>query len=601
MQVREPGRCTSVARRGGQIVTSDRRVLAVEIVKSDPRVLVVVIVGLLAVACSSRPAEPAAFDASAGPSGGAIPNQALNRPLRIGLLSEPSALGGKFGGGGTGLAEYEFLFAAKLVHYDHLGNPVPVLVAEVPSLERGTWRLLDGGQMETTYRLRRGITWHDGTPFTAEDVRFSWSALMNPELPAENREPEKYIETLEVVSPDTIVARWKEPFIFANAWDLEPLPRHILEPLAAREALAFTNTPFWTREWVGLGPFRLVDWVQGSHIRGQAFPGYALGQPKLQEIVISFIPDSNQAVARMLSDAIDVTLGNLIRVEEAGILKEQLEARGTATVMTIPTKIRYGEFQHRVPSAPQARDMRVRQAMAHGVNRQLLVDTLLHGLTTPADMYLAPNDAAFAAADRAITKYAYDPNRALALLSEAGWTRRDEGLRGPGGEPFELEVRTTEGRQNANEAQILADDWRQLGIVTTVEIIPNAKQNDQEYRAKFPGITASATSISPDWMDKWQTERIASEATRWRGANRGGYSRPELDTLYRDYITTIDPARRQDVLVRLVKFASEDVTYLPLFYQVDVHAIRNGLKGLVPRWPGQSGMAFNAHEWYWES
>jgi peptide/nickel transport system substrate-binding protein len=574
------------------------------------RVAVFVILAWLLSSCAPRPQADAGGDGRETPSHAAV----VNKPLRIGLMSEPTALGGKFGGGGTGLAEYEFLFAAKLIHYDQLGNPVPVLVEEIPSLERGTWQVLDGGRMETTYRLRRALTWHDGTPFTADDVLFSWSAIMNPDLPAENREPEKFIESVEIVGPDLVVARWKEPFVFANAWDLHPLPRHILESIAAREAQAFMNSPYWTREWVGLGPYRLVDWVEGSHLKGQAFAGFGLGPPRIQEIVVSFIPDANQAVARMLADAIDVTLGNLIRAEEAGILKEQLEARGTGTVMTIPTKIRYGEFQHRAPQSPPARDVRVRQAMAHAVDRQLLVDTLLHGLTTTADMYLAPNDAAFAAADRVITKYGFDRSRALALLGDAGWVRTDASgrpessarasdgmLRNTSGETIDLEVRTTEGRQNANEAQILADFWRQVGIATTIEIIPIAKQNDQEYRAKFPGISTSSTSIAPNWMEKWQSDRAASEENRWRGANRGAYARPELDRLYREYITRIDPVRRQEALVQMVKFASEDVTYLPLFYNVDAHAIRNGLKGLVPRWPGQSGMAFNAHEWYWAS
>jgi peptide/nickel transport system substrate-binding protein len=562
------------------------------------RVTAFLIVTGLLTSCAPRPQADAGVPAPAAQSQPA----GVNKPLRIGLMSEPSALGGKFGGGGTGLAEYEFLFAAKLVHYDQLGNPVPVLVEEVPSLSRGTWRILDDGRMETTYRLRRPLTWHDGTPFTADDVLFSWSAIMNPDLPAENREPEKFIESVEVAAPDVIIARWKEPFVFANAWDLHPLPRHILEPIAAREAQAFVNTPYWTREWVGLGPYRVVDWVEGSHLKGQAFAGFGLGQPKIQEIVVSFIPDSNQAVARMLADAIDVTLGNLIRAEEAGILKEQLEARGSGTVMTIPTKIRYGEFQHRAPQSPPARDVRVRQGMAHAVDRQLLVDTVLHGLTTTADMYLAPNDAAFAAADRVIAKYPFDRTRALALLGQAGWARGGDGmLRSASGEAYELEVRTTEGRQNTNEAQILADFWRQIGIATTIEIIPIAKQNDQEYRAKFPGISTSSTSISPDWMEKWQSDRAASEENRWRGANRGAYARPEIDRLYREYITMVDPVRRQESLVQMVKFASEDVTYLPLFYNVDAHAIRSGLKGLVPRWPGQSGMAFNAHEWYWAS
>jgi hypothetical protein len=70
--------------------------------------------------------------------------------------------------------------------------------------------------------------------------------------------------------------------------------------------------------------------------------------------------------------------------------------------------------------------------------------------------------------------------------------------------------------------------------------------------------------------------------------------------MYREYITTIDQARRQDTLVQLIRFTSEDVTYFPLYYQIDVHAIRAGLKGPVPRWPGQAGMAFSVHEWHWE-
>lgn len=455
--------------------------------------------------------------------------------------------------------------------------------------------------METLYRLRQGVVWHDGAELTANDVIFTWAAIMNPDLPAENREPEKFIESIEAINSRTFLVRWKETFVFANAWDLEVTPRHILEPLLQRDPQGFVNASFWTRDWIGLGPYRLVDWVQGSHLRGQAFPRYVLGAPRIQEIVVHFVPDANQAAARMLAGALDLTLGNLIRVEEGLFLKERMEPQREGTIMAIPTKHRYGEFQYREPQPPPSRDVRLRRGMIHALDRQLLVDTLLAGLTTPADMYLAPNDAAFVGADRVISKYRFDPTRALTLFQEAGWTKGSDGiLRSPSGERFDLEVRTTEETQNVKEAQILADSWKQVGINTDIEIIPRAKQNDQEYRAKFPGISLSATSIAPDWMDKWQSDRIASEATRWRGGNRGAYSRPELDRLYRQYITTIDPSQRQDVLVALVKFASEDVTYVPLYYQVDVHAIRTGLKGLVPRWPGQSGMAFNAHEWYWE-
>lgn len=539
---------------------------------------------------------PQSGEGRIGPEGSVV-----ERPLNIGLFAEPGVLAGKFGGGGTGVADYSFMFAAKLVHYDQLGNPVPVLVEEIPSLERGTWKVFpDTNRMETTYRLRP-TTWHDGTPFTADDVVFTWRTIMHPELPAENREPEKYIENVEVVDPRTVRVLWKEPFVFANAWDLEPTPKHILEPVFQRELLAFANAPYWSREWVGLGPYKLAGWVEGSYLRGVANQDFALGAPKIRELFIYFIPDANQAVARMLAGAIDVTLGNLIRVDEGLVLKQQMEPSGEAAVMAIPTKHRYGEFQYRAPQPPPSRDARVRRGLIHALDRQLLVETLLQGLTTPADMYLAPNDAAFGDADRVIAKYPLDRGRAQALLQEAGWTRGAGGvLQNPTGERFDLEVRTTEETQNTKEAQIIADFWKQVGVNTEIEIIPRARQNDQEYRAKFPGISLSATSIAPDWMDKWQSERIASEANRWRGGNRGAYSRLEMDRMYREYITTIDPVQRQRTLVEMVKFASEDVTYVPLYYQVDVHAIRTGLKGLVPRWPGQSGMAFNVHEWFWQ-
>lgn len=550
---------------------------------------------LLAASCT--PAQsPSGSDRSTGPG----PGPSV-RPLNIGLLSEPAALGSKFAGGGTGNADYSFLFSAKLAQYDAMGTPTPVLLARLPSLDDGSWNAFPDGSMEVTYQLQPEARWHDGTPFTAADVVFTYQAIMNPSLAVTNREPERFIESVEALDRHTLFVRWKEAYVFANVWDLEPLPRHVFGPLLQRDPLAFANATAWNRDWVGLGPYQLAEWEQGAYLRGRAWPEFVLGAPRIRDIVIHFLTDENQVVAQMLAGRIDLTLGNALRLEEGVILREQMEARGEASVMTIPTKIRYGELQYRDPRPPPSRDVRVRQGLMHAADRQVLVDALLQGVTTVAHMYLSPNDPAFAPASRVIRTYPFDPNRAQALWREAGWTRGpDGGLRSPTGERFELEIRTTEGTQNLKEAQVLADFWSQAGISATVDVIPRAKQNDQEYRARFPGLTTSATSIGPTWLEKWQSSLIANEANGWRGGNRGAYSRPEFDQMYRVYITTLDTSQRTERLVQLVSFASEDVTYLPLYYQVDVHAIRTGLKGLEPRWPGQAGMAFNAHRWYWE-
>src|SRR5947209_6257439 len=132
--------------------------------------------------CTPQPGPSRTAPASGDETARAL-RATSTRPLNIGLIQEPVVMGGKFGGGGTGVADYNFLFAAKLVRYDQLGNPVAVLVEEVPSLQNGSWRVLDDGRMETTYRLRPSASWHDGSPLTTDDVTFTFAAIMNPELP----------------------------------------------------------------------------------------------------------------------------------------------------------------------------------------------------------------------------------------------------------------------------------------------------------------------------------------------------------------------------------------------------------------------------------
>jgi peptide/nickel transport system substrate-binding protein len=348
-----------------------------------------VVVAFSVVAAALASCAPQSVATTPTDQSGAAPRSTPGKPLRIGLNKEPSELGSKFGGGGTGIADFAFLFAAKMVHYDQLGNPVPVLTQEI------TRKIFDDGRMETTYRLR-DTTWHDGTPLTADDVVFTWKAIVDPQLPAENREPEKFVDAIEPLDGRSFVVRWNETFIFANAWNIEPLPRHILEPLVQRDAQAFSNSAYWTREWVGLGPYKVADWVTGSHVKGQANTSFTLGEPRIQEIYVHFVSDANQATAQMLAGALDVTLGNLLRVEEGLTVREQMEPRGEGWIMAIPTKHRYGEFQYREPQPPPSRDTRVRQGMVHALDRELLVESLLFGLTRPADMYLAPNDVVFA-------------------------------------------------------------------------------------------------------------------------------------------------------------------------------------------------------------
>ena len=561
--------------------------------------LMLVAAALALVGCAAP-----ARDTSTAPGAADQPRQVVSvpgKPLNMALPIEPAALGSKFSTGRSGLDEYAWLFAAPLVRIDYQGNPSPLLAEEIPSLERGTWKVLPDGRMETTYRLRKGVTWHDGTAFTADDVVFTWGAIVNPELPATDRTPERSIESMEAVDANTVLMRWRETFIFANEYELEPIPKHILEPLLQRDPQSFANATYWSREWVGLGPYKLADWVPGAYVKGQAFSGYVLGAPKIEEVYVHVVPDANQAVARFLAGTLDLSLGSLIRVEEGVTLKEQIEPQGLGTVVTPPEGgIRVTDFQWREPLIPPARDVRVRRAMYHSVDRQLMNETLQFGLVQPAHMVLAPGSPSFGPADAAVTKYPYDVNRATQLLGEAGWTKGSDGiLRNAGGERFDLGVRVTEGTLNNKEAQVMSDFWKAIGINPEVDLMPRALQNDQEYRAKFPGV-ASSSPMGVDALDRFRSENIPNDANRWRGGNRGGYSSPTMDRLSKEFFTTVELAPRTNTHVQVLKLISDDVVTMPWYYQVDVYAIRAGLMGAVPTVPGQGWTTANAHLLYWE-
>jgi len=540
-------------------------------------------------------AQPAA--APQGKNGTAL--SVPGKPLNIGTPAEPSALGGKFMGGVTGVVDFPFLFHAKLTQYDQNGAITPVLVDRVPTQENGDWEVLEDATMTTTYRLRPGLTWQDGAPFTADDVRFTWQAIMNPQLPSDNRDPERLVSGIDVPDPQTVVVHWKQLYIYANAWNLEPLPQHIFGPLVT-DLQAWTNSPAWSSGWVGLGPYRLSEWAQGSYLRGQAYSDFALGAPKIQTVTVYFVTDPNQAVARFLAGEFDITTTNLIRSEEGQLLQQQLGPQGLVSVLAIPVKLRYGLPQFRDPAVPWVRDVRVRQALMYALDRQSMADVLINGLAPPADMYLTPNDPAYPAANQAITKYPFDPNRAIATLQQAGWTRGADGvLQTASGERFPFEVRTTPDVQGVKEAQMLADMWKQVGIDTSVFLIPNAEINNQEYRAKYPGITTTSVSTLEGFY--LTSDTIPSDANHWKGNNRGGYSSAEGDQLQLDYLAAIDPAKRSEVLVQTVKLVSEQLPYLPFYYQVDVHPIRAGLQGVTTRWPFQPGITFGVFQWYWTS
>lgn len=524
----------------------------------------------------------------------------LRMGIRTGDQPDPST-----GGIGFNNEEAGHIFHSSLSQYDPTTGALEPRIAErVPTIENGDWRLLPDGSMELTWKVRPNVLWHDGTRLAAEDFVFGFKITMDANVFARGTAVLRSIS--EVAAPDqqTVVVRWKDIYIYANAMlkdTLVPLPRHLLSDLYdAGDKQAFAASPHWTTQWVGVGPYRLDQWLQGSFIEAVAFDQYFMGRAKVDRISIQFFGDVNTLLAAVLAGDLHVVPNGAFKQEEGHVLRTQWEAKGAGTVLTNSSDLRHGKPSWRYPDAPWVKDVRVRQAMVHLLDRQGMVDNLKYGLSTVGDIPLLAEDPVYRLAQqRGLPSYPYDVNRAHRLLAEAGLSRGSDGFyRSQTGDPFTVQVAATADiASQVQELQVIADQWKAGGLDATPLPIPDVQADRNEVRAKARGVVIRGLGLDYTAFREFATSEISSEATRWRGNNFGAYSNPVVDQMVERLLTTIPAAERTQVGADLVKLGLEEVIWIPLFYGPDVVAAKMGVRGVTRVIPAQDVVSWNVHLW----
>jgi peptide/nickel transport system substrate-binding protein len=463
--------------------------------------------------------------------------------------------------------------------------------------------------MSTTWKVKPNARWHDGQPVRAQDFVFAFRVYTDERLPFRDREPEQFMERVTALDDGTFVVYWKQPYPWANelvSRQLEALPEHIMGSVyETADPDTFFNHPFWaSTDYVGDGPFRLVQWDQGSQLIFRAFPDYFMGAPKMDEVVFRVIGDTNTVVAALLGGNGDVSVGITLGQRGGVNVRNQWAQTGEGEVVTTPTRWRYSQIQFDPERSqqPALLDRRVRQALAYAVDRVTAAEIVTEGTGGVADVPMIPSDPIFRRVDDALVKYPYDVNRALALLQEAGWTRRGDTLVNANGQPLAFEIRTTAQTDNETEMNIMAADLARLGMQITQTVVPQSRIRDSEYRVTFPGINNTAQSIDvPGTMAVAISDQCASVQRRYAGSNRGCWKNADYDRNYTIATTSLVPAERDAAVVQGLHVLTEDVGLIGLSYNTENVAVRKGLAGPGPRWPGQVGTTWNIHQWQWRS
>ena len=498
---------------------------------------------------------------------------------------------------------------AALAYADERGLPHPFLTEALPQLHTATWQVLSDGRMETIYRLKPGLTWHDGQALTAEDFVFSWRVYGTPDFGVADSAGFRSIE--EVAAPDerTVLIRWKESYVEAGAISstnnvLPPLPRHILEqPFQSAlpgGANTFTSLPFWTTAYVAAGPWKLERREAGAFFEGTAFDGFVFGRPKIDRVRVMYQPDANTVVANMLAGESHYSVDFLLHGEE-GITLERAWSGSADGVVLWETDLGKGmEIQLRPEFAVPvqlATDVRVRLALAYAIDRAGMNEVVTAGHGLVREIYSHPNADYYQTVLREVpTRHTYDPRRAEQLLQQAGFSRGTDGSwLVPGGERFTLEQWYLAGATNERESTILVDMLRRFGIDATSNVFGIQRSSNEE-RVKTSGIFGGAVALP----DRYHSRAIARAETRWTGTNRFGFNNPELDRYIDAYATALDRDERIRNLAQMERIAMDEMPAIPTYYTAAVIAHTAALKGVVRNLLPEAGKERKIWAWEWQ-
>jgi len=517
---------------------------------------------------------------------------------------------------GGGLSYIEIHSQALFTADKTTGRPIPRLVSELPTLQNGGLALSPDGKMVATYKLRPDVKWADGVPFTSQDLLFTYKTVTDPNIPIIDTGPSKLMESVSAPDDHTFVITWGEPYYMADAIGLRafwPLPAHLLADQYTnlvenqKDANAFLALPYWSSDYVHIGPFKLAVFTPQVEAAFDVVPDYFLGRPKVDRIVVKQYSDAGTIVAGLLAGAIDLTVDGVIQPEQALELKRRWDADNGGKVYfgVGTTQFVSIQFDSSVPGYQAALlDKRVRQGLYHAIDREAYSDTVAGGIpNTVANAMLPSDDPLYSyVKDAWNVRYPFDVSRAESTLEQAGWRRGPDGVLTNGADRLHVETRATV--DNEARASIIGDMWKRVGVDTEIVMVPAVRVRDREYRQQFPGGEITARGSHDAILTRLECSEQPTPQNRFSGNNRGHWCTPDYERLVTQYRTNLNEDGRGQAFKGIQDLVLEELPILLLNTAVSPVVARKGVTAFEDDFPGgsEAGRIYgtysrNAHEW----
>lgn len=457
------------------------------------------------------------------------------------------------------------LFNGVLTINPKTGQPEPRLAETVQASSDG---------LTYTFTLRKGVKFHDGKELTADDVKFTYDTIFDPEVNSPRRSSLAQAlsgpESITVKDPHTVEFKLKQtyaPFL-AQQMLYGILPKHLL---GDKKGKAFNSADFNTKSPVGTGPFEFKEWVKDDHITLIANPDYYLGKPKIDQYIYKIVKDATVVAAQLKTGEIDY--GGF----EPALL-EELKKAPNLNVKTFDNLVfTYFSYQLDKTKTDLFQEKAVRQALVYALDRKAMLESIMFNQGAVADSIYPL--ISWARNPEGNPNYNYNPDKAKQLLDGAGWKAGSDGIREKNGKKLAFTLYTNAGNK-VREAFVTAmqDQWKAIGV--------NATPKTEEWNAFLNRIGKShdfeaflvgfSWGVDPDETTMWGTKSYNA------GFNDNKYSNAEVDKLLDQGIRTVDLNKRKEIYHKLDGLILDDLPSPILVFGKSLVAVNKRVQGLDP-------------------
>ena len=506
------------------------------------------------------------------PGAGAGNPHTVHGLLRWGGVAEPDSMDPVVGNQQIEI-DLSMFWGGYLFNWSDQNKFEPELATEEPTTKNGG---ISADGLALTYHLRPNVKWQDGAPFTADDVIFSYQAVMNNANFVGSRVGYSDIASIEKKDDYTIVVHLKAryaPFVAAfftmSGTPYPILPKHLLAKYPNINKVDFNRIP------VGTGPFKVVEYDKGRLIKMVANPTYWRGAPKLREIDYYIIPDETTILTQLKTGELDFEYN-----APASQAESLANIPGTRVYVTPFTQYRQIAFNVQNPILS---DLRVRRALAYAINKHDLIAKISHGIDIPADTDQPP----FLWAHNAhVMTYEYDPAKANALLDAAGWRMGSNGFRQKNGQTLEVAMLGATGAaETRNLEAVVQEEWQAVGVKGDVKnaatslMFASYGAGGLLQNSKFDaGFYSWINGVDPDDSVNFMCDQIPAKG----GQNQSLFCDPKLDAAERVALREYDHDKRKPAYDTIQSILAEQLPTIFIWYVSRQDIANVDLKGYKP-------------------